>query len=231
LTSGSIWFQRDFLQELPGGFELDDNSPQQFLRHDNRDPSRLASTLFAFETSEQIAAGLAPSTYEINSVTFTARLEDLFGGGLLYEDSAPTAAGYLQAFQEGPINSQQAVELFGVGFRAGYEGFDLGTNPPATGAVFAESTSNYSGPDGSYVAFPTVRDAAGEYVDVSNNITGGFSATAPGNATAPFDAIPWAIGTARNAADTADLVAGDVVPNNSTFTFEMGSGIRTGVAS
>ncbi|MEQ8837110.1 MAG: DUF1559 domain-containing protein, partial [Lacipirellulaceae bacterium] len=61
----------------------------------------------------------------------------------------------------------------------------------------------------------------GDYRDVSNNITGGFSATAPGNTTAPFDATPWAIGTARNAADTADLVDGEEVPFDATFTFEI----------
>ena len=227
--SGSSPGTRPQASTFSGGLEVDPGT-QQFVPHgnqpslvsdDQRAPSRIASTLFAFQTSGLITAGFAPADYQINSVTFTARLEDLFGGGLLYEDTAPTASGYLQAFQDGSLNSQQAVELFGVGFRAGYQGFDLGPNPPAPGSALSESDVIYSASDSSYIAYPIASDVSGDYVDVSNNITGGFSDTAPGNTTTPFDAVPWAIGTARNAADTADLVAGEVIPNNSTFTFEL----------
>ncbi|HMO85000.1 MAG TPA: prepilin-type N-terminal cleavage/methylation domain-containing protein, partial [Lacipirellulaceae bacterium] len=67
-----------------------------------------------------------------------------------------------------------------------------------------------------YLAYPL---ASGEdstsYRDASNSVTGGYSATAPGNSTAPFDAQPWAIGVA------AGLAPGDPIPGGTTFSFSI----------
>ena len=50
---------------------------------------------------------------------------------------------------------------------------------------------------------------------MSNSVTGGHRATAPGNSTAPFTPIPWAIGT------NAALAPGNAIPDNTTFTFSL----------
>ncbi len=50
------------------------------------------------------------------------------------------------------------------------------------------------------------------YVDVSNSVTGGFSATSPSATTGPFDPQPWSIGQ-------ASLAEGSAIPENTTFTF------------
>jgi len=63
--------------------------------------------------------------------------------------------------------------------------------------------------------YPIATDASGEPVDVSNSLTGGYSATAPGNDTAPFDPTPWSVGT------VAGLSPGDVIPADTTFLFSI----------
>lgn len=196
-----------------GGFAIDSET-NQFLPRTASDPDRLGSALLAFETTDQIPADLSPSQYDIRSVTITARVDDGTTGDLLYETEPTSPPDYLADFNANNVDSQQAMELFGVGFREGYEGFALGTNQ--SGQRFSESTAPYSGTGASYVAFPVVGDsgAAGEYVDVSNNISGGFSETAIDNETAPFAVEPWAVGT-------ANLSIGETVPENTTFTFEV----------
>lgn len=175
-------------------------------------PSRLGSMLVAFETSEEVTPSLDPSRYAIQSASVTVRMQSGSTGALPYADQPITPAGLLAEALSGGVTAQQPMELFGVGFRGGYEGFALG--PEQTGTRFAESTSVYSSAAGGYIAYPVVGDGAGGYADVSNNLTGGFSATSPGGHTAPFDATPWAIGA-------SGLNAGDSVPNDTTFTFEI----------
>lgn len=196
-----------------GGFAVDSET-NQFLPRTASDPDRLGSALVAFETIDQIPAGLLPSQYDIRSVTITARVDDGTTGDLLYETAPTSPQNYLADFKANNLDSQQAMELFGVGFREGYEGFALGANQ--SGQRFSESTAPYSGAGASYVTFPIVDDSdtAGGYVDVSNNISGGFSETAADNVTAPFAAEPWAVGT-------ANLSIGATIPENTTFTFEV----------
>jgi prepilin-type N-terminal cleavage/methylation domain-containing protein len=81
----------------------------------------------------------------------------------------------------------------------------------------AFATFPYLPNDGGYVAYPMVGDSRRQatYVDVSNSVTGGFSATTPGNFSAPFEVTPWAIG--KNSALSID----GPIPPNTTFTFEL----------
>ena len=187
-----------------------DQEAEQFFPNDQQGPARLGSMMLAFETADHIQPGLEPSQYRISSVTVTARSPDGSTGSLLHSDQPITPAGFLADALGSGITEQQPMELFGVGFRDGYEGFDLGIQ--TEGTLFEESTSPYSASDGGYVAFPVIGDGSGGFQDVSNNITGGFSATAPAGETAPFTATPWAIGT-------ADLNQGQVVPLDTTFQF------------
>ncbi|QDT01372.1 DUF1559 domain-containing protein [Adhaeretor mobilis] len=220
--SGGSPATRAQASSFSGGFEVDSQTGM-FLHREADFPARQSAVLFAFETTEEVTAGLAPSAYQINSVTFTAKMQS---SGTLYSDTPATPTSYLANFQNSTLDSQQAVELFGVGFRAGYEGFDLGTSAGGSGQGgqrLEESNGQaiHSGPGNSYVAYPIVGDGSGGVIDVNSNITGGFSATAPGETTDPFEVMPWAVGTARNAADTADLLPGETIPDEATFSFEL----------
>lgn len=205
VTSGSRLLSPSF-----AGLELD-SVTEQFVANSQSSPARLGSTLVAFETIDQIPAGLEPSRYALSSATITARSQV---GGFLYENVARTQNELLNEALGAGITERQPIELFGVGFRDGYVGFDLGLAAP--GARFSESDPTYSG--SGYVAYPVIGDGAGSYQDVSNSYSGGFSETAIGNQTAPFDATPWAIGT-------APLNAGQTVNADATFTFDIDLGL------
>jgi hypothetical protein len=168
--------------------------------------------MIAFQTDDQVAPALDPSRYAVTSARVTVRFQSGSLGALPYSDAQLTPTSLLAEAQAGVISSQKPFELFGVGFRSGYVGFSLGPN--TTGTRFAESTPVNSGPGASYVAYPIVSDGAGGYADVANNLTGGFSATALENSTAPFAATPWATGTAA-------LAVGSPIPNDTTFTFDL----------
>jgi hypothetical protein len=170
-------------------------------------PSRLGSKLLAFETTNLVTPSLNASRYLVNTATVTVRLQT---GSMIYTDQAITPSELLAQAQSGGMTSQMPVELFGVGFRGAYQGFALGVNQ--TGTRFRESTSVYQ--SGAYVAYPIDVASDGSYRDVSNNITGGYSATAPGNSTTVFEAAPWAIGSTT-------LSPGQVIPNDTDFTFEI----------
>jgi hypothetical protein len=176
--------------------------------------TRLGMTLMAFETTEQIAPGLDPSRYSITSVKVTAwaRKTGPMASTLLYTDQPLTPATLLAEAQSGSISSQKPFELFGVGLRGGYEGFQLGG---ATGdLLFSEASEPYSGSGHTYVTYPIIGDGQGQYVDVSNSYTGGYSATAPSQTTSPFTATPWAIGK-TNAA------VGSVLTGNISYSFQL----------
>ena len=211
--NGSAAGTRPWGPSFTGGLDLDPET-SQFEPRTADEPARLGSALVAFETLDQVTPGLLPEQYQIQSVRVTARVDDGTTGSLLYETEPATPASYLADFQGSGVGAQQAFELFGVGFREDFEGFALGDNQ--TGMRFSEATFPHSGEGGSYVVYPTIGDDAnpGQYVDVSNNITGGFSETAPGNVTDPFFAQPWAIGA-------ADLSVGEAIPENTTFTFDV----------
>ena len=196
-----------------GGFSVDPQS-DEFVPRSASDPARLGSTLLAFETTDSIPAGLLPEQYLIQSVKVTARVDDGSSGDLYYETQPATPSQYLADFQGGGLDSQQAMELYGVGFRENYAGFALGVQQE--GLRFSEATFPYSGSDGGYVVYPTVGDETnpGSYTDVSNNITGGFSAAEQDGNTGPFATTPWAVGT-------ADLTVGEAIPEETTFEFQL----------
>lgn len=199
-----------------GGFALN-TEMNEFLPHSAASPSRLGMSLVAFDTSEQVTAGLPANQYQVNSISVTLTMQSGTGGTLLYDDTPDTRAEILGDFISGDYDSERPMELYGVGFRGGYTGYEFSeptAGPPLLDEAFA--TYPYLPGGGGYIAYPIVGDAdvAGNYVDVSNNLTGGFSATAPGNTTAPFDATPWAIGK-------TSLNPGDAIPNDTTFTFTL----------
>lgn len=196
-----------------GGFSVDANT-NQFEPRTASDTDRLGGAVIAFETLDQVTPGLLPEQYVIQSVKLTARVDDGTTDSVFYESDPATPAEYLADFLSGTTDAQQAFELFGVGFREEYVGFALGVDQ--TGMRFDETTAPYSGTDSSYIVYPTIGDEnnSGQLIDVSNNISGGFSATATNNVTGSFEAEPWAVGT-------ADLSIGSAIPENTTFTFDL----------
>ncbi|QDV74029.1 hypothetical protein K2D_22660 [Planctomycetes bacterium K2D] len=191
-----------------------DPETNQFVRGNATGASRLGMALMAFQTSDQIAPANDPTRYRIESVKVTAwaRRAPLSSGDLLYTDQPLSHIDLLTEAQSGNVSSQKPFELFGVGFRDGYEGFDLGN---ASGdLLYSEASEPYSGEGGSYIAYPIAGDGEGQYIDVSNSYTGGFSATSPTEQTDPFTAAPWAIG--KTAAAVGSVLAGNI-----NFTFEL----------
>ncbi len=179
------------------------------------DPSRLATSLMAFETSGSIEAGLEANRYRINSVSVTITSQSGTNGVLLYRNTPITPDELVAQATGAGITPELPIELFGVGFRSGVDGFALG--PDQTGNRFDESTSPFANGPASSV-FPVIGDGTGGLIDVSNNLTGGLSATSASGETDPFVASPWAIGA------TPGLQAGETVADNTTFTFDLDLG-------
>jgi prepilin-type N-terminal cleavage/methylation domain-containing protein/prepilin-type processing-associated H-X9-DG protein len=203
---------KELITTFIGGLEIEP-STQQLKPHTKSSPSRLGSTLVAFNTSDQVTAGLAPLQYLVTSVTFNLKLRGGVNGFLKYDDAPAFNEEIRQDVLNGTSNPQRPLELYGVGFRNGFTGFDFdGTSiPPQFSAAMHPYTA-----DG-YSVFPIVADEAhpGAYRDVANSITGGFSATEQSGLTAAFEALPWAVGA------VAGLSLGDTIPGNSLVSFQV----------
>lgn len=219
ITSGARMFGPTF------GSLFVDSGTNQFQPGSDQGPTRLGMTLVAFETNDQISTLNDPSRYEIESVAINAWATKTGEGPLYYSEQPYTPASLLADAQSGGLSSQQPVELFGVGFTSLYDGFDLGVNSGES--FFSEADEPYDGPTGPYAVYPVVGDGAGGYQDVSNNLTGGFSATAPGNSTGVFDAPAWAIGDGYsvNTSNIEDPGApyneGDLLPLITRYEFSL----------
>ncbi len=183
------------------------------------EPARGGTSYFAFNTSPQVTSGKLPASYKVHSVSFQVTMNDAGeeDATINYTTQPVTIAGLRDEISMGQITKQRPIELWGVGFRSGYTGWEFtGTGATLGPPLMDEKTHPYTASDGGYVIYPIadVAGSPGQYVDVSNNITGGFSATETDSYTEPFDAVPWAIGT-------LPLAEGDIVPARTTFTFNL----------
>jgi prepilin-type N-terminal cleavage/methylation domain-containing protein/prepilin-type processing-associated H-X9-DG protein len=202
-----------------GGFEFDESN--QFVPHGATSPARLGMSLLAFDTSAQVTEGLDPLQYQINSVTVTIQYYTGTFGSLQYEDQPVSRAAFLADLQNNVGSLQRPMELYGVGFRSGFTGFDFDGTTDST----KFNAINHPYGAGGYRVYPIVGDElqSGEYRDVANSITGGFSATEQSGSTAPFEVTPWAIGE-------TNLARGAVIPERTTFSFEIdleAAGVRS----
>jgi prepilin-type N-terminal cleavage/methylation domain-containing protein/prepilin-type processing-associated H-X9-DG protein len=224
-TSNADWFSytnavsagmRALAPSFTGGLEIDTQT-SWFKPRTAQDPARTGTALLAFDTSMHVEASHAPDRYAISSVTLTATWtnDGTANTALVYDDSPITHTDIFAEVSGGGITAQRPMELYGVGFRGGYTGYEFST-ATAGAPLLDELTHPFSASDGGYVAYPIIGDAslAGTYVDVSNSVTGGYSATEAAHSTVAFTPSPWAIGT-------TDLAPGTVIPNNTTFTFEL----------
>ncbi|WP_197526428.1 hypothetical protein [Botrimarina colliarenosi] len=205
-------FGGGFRAEAPtfGGLGFDSETAE-FGRGSQTGPTRLGSMLLAFETDDSITPLLDARRYAIQSVTVTVQLKASSGSALPYGSQPITPEALVAEAVGGGVTSQKPFELFGVGFRGGFDGFALG--PDQSGVRFSESTNAYASGVG-YVVYPAIGDDESHLVDVSNNLTGGFSATAPGNETDPFAATPWSIGD-------PGVAEGEAIADNTVVTFDV----------
>ncbi|MCC7084251.1 MAG: hypothetical protein IT427_04505 [Pirellulales bacterium] len=205
-TEAPSWFNTNLVVDpITGQFH-----PQP---GNDTDPARLGSVLFAFNSASRIMPGLAPSRYQITSATMTASCIFYGQQPALYENQPVTNEHVVAEFANNNVTWQKPVELYGVGLAGGYTGYEFGQGFTVGPPLLDEITHPYY-VGGHYNVLPIVGSSSipGAYVDVSNSVTGGFSATEPGNVTVPFTPTPWAIGT-------ANLPRGDPLPTISTFTF------------
>jgi prepilin-type N-terminal cleavage/methylation domain-containing protein/prepilin-type processing-associated H-X9-DG protein len=197
-----------------------DSATDDFFPRTAQQPARHGTSLIVFDTTAASAMGtpipadLPLGRYQVHSVTLTLTNESTTGSPILYDDTPDERAEILADVAANQYDSARPIELYGAGLRAGYVGYDF-TGAAGDLTLMRESAHPYSGPGGSYIAYPIEDgDAVGEYRDVSNSITGGFSSTEQDEFTEPFDPTPWAIGT-------APLSPGAVIPGETTFTFEL----------
>jgi hypothetical protein len=206
---------RQFASTFTGGLPLNEQRTA-FEPQDAAGPARVGLALVAFNTTTTatpITAGLTPNRYAVRSVTLTMSMERGGSGELKYRSTPISNAEVLADAIANSASTYRPVELYGVGFRSGYTGFGFG--PFAAGPpLFHEADSSY--PAGGYATYAIAGASTPccGVADVMNSLTGGFSATAPGNTTAPFDAVPWAIGT-------APLAEQATVPDGTAFTFSL----------
>jgi hypothetical protein len=201
---------RQFASTFTGGLPLNE-ARTAFEPQDGIGSARVGLALVAFNTASTatpITAGLTPNRYAVRSVTLTMSMERGGSGDLKYRSTPISNAELLADTIGGVATTYRPVELYGVGLRGGYTGFGFGP--------FAAGPPLFNEADSSYVTYPIAGASTPRcgVADVMNSLTGGFSATAPGNATAPFDAVPWAIGTAPLAEEA-------IIPDGTAFTFSL----------
>ena len=158
--------------------------------------------LVAFDTGSAVPAGLPPEFYRIRAASVTATV----GQDLLFRydpsyDGWRTYGTPTVPAAEADADAGRPVELHGTGFRNGF-----------SAATFSEtSPQGGNGSAGTRNAFPLGFDETGTARDVSSNVT------------AQFESAPWAVGS-------CDLAPGDLVPEGTVFTFDIGVSMP-GVAS
>jgi hypothetical protein len=195
---------------------LDEND--QFLPGSSRDPARRGMSFAAFKTADVIDTGLPKSYYHIKSVTVTFTMQESTSGNIFYDNTPDTNAELLADYVNNDIDTARPMELYGIGFNAGFTGFNFGSGDTGGGAKpFVETQYPFSpsGATGLLVTYPIAADESGAPLDVSNSLTGGYSATAEDNITAPFDPVPWSIGKVDG------LAPGDAIPEQTTFEFDL----------
>lgn len=197
-TPGTRLFAPSF-----GGFSLNEETNQLNPSF----ASRFGYTAFAFDTTEEIETGLSLDRYVVHSVTATLTAERGQGNPIIYNEQPLTKESALENVINGDFGAKVPIELMGVGFNGGYDGFDLGVAPTTQPWSEAEHVIQ----NGDYLLYPT--DAEGR--DSQNSLNGGHSYTEPSKQTDPFTHTPFAIGRVPGASD------GDQLPNDTTFEFDL----------
>ncbi len=153
---------------------------------DDRD----AQILLGFITPETIPVGLCAANYEIVEVTLHISISN---EGNVYD---PTTDAWQSYLADGSVQDDDAgrpMELYGVAFRGGFNGWTFGeTGPFPFGAVRRERN-----------AYPICFDGEMEPIDVSNNVLDEFQPQA------------FAVGV------TNEVPAGDSMPTETVLSFAL----------
>ncbi len=158
---------------------------------DNRD----GQMIVAFDTAAAIPAGLGADRYEVLSVRLV--LENAVDGTWTFDPTPDPWQSYLPPDDPQWIPDEdggEAIEVFGVGFRNGFDAASWQENTPfGVGDPLDPSIRT---------AFP-IDLVGGMAIDVSNSVR------------EQFDPAPWAVGEALGVA------AGDPVPYGAEVVFEI----------
>lgn len=142
-----------------------------------------------FDTTSIVAAGQGAANYQLTALTLTLTLSST---GTIYDPTSDSYTTYLPSSAD--TDAGRPIEVFGVGYRNG-----------ASAETWQENSSFGTAGKGTRSAFALGYNAAGEAIDVSNNVSEGF------------DATPWAVGAVAGAIPGAALDA-DILM---TFTFNL----------
>ncbi len=164
---------------------------------DNRD----AQVYFGFVLTNAIPAGLGADAYQVVRCTFEATMS---GGTTVYDPTLDPWTTYLdptQALHTADADPGRPMELYGAGWRGGWNAWTFGENGP-----FQSVPPNWRNKRNIYA----LGIHSNTLVDVSNSV----DPAGDGSGVGGFDPIPFAIGS-------APLSPGDPIPLPTTFTFDL----------
>ena len=188
------------------------NGAPTFFQGTGTEPTRRGSVLVAANTSTMVPL-VDASRYQINSLKIKVTLLGSlilpeFGLTLAYDGTLDESSAVVGGTDS---DDGHPVEMYGVGFQNEITTFGFGATPPANS--FALGQQRWVGSDPySYYAI----DANGR--DAENSLVGGYSATEPSQATAPFTPTPLAVGKVYDSGG-AELAPGSMLATGNVFEF------------
>ncbi|TWT37322.1 hypothetical protein KOR34_22700 [Posidoniimonas corsicana] len=209
----------------------DTNEPV-FYPGNGLDPSRRGSFLIVADTSESIPLGLPLDRYQIDSLRVTTTLlgnliSEAAGRVLPYDNTLDDAES-LTVGQD--ADAGHPIEMYGLGLQGDFDAVNFDGSPTQNEfrlgsprwRQYREGEEGYDPQldpaDQSFAPYQFFGvDTQGR--DVENSVNGGYSATAPENATARFTPDPFAIGKVYDA-QGGEFVPGDLLDVGDQFVFE-----------
>jgi len=189
-----------------------------FASFDSRFDTRDAEFLLGWQTASVIPTNAVPSRYLLRRVRLNLTVgRDLVNSvtgervTFLYDPTFDSYRTHLPPSDPDHQNDDDAgrpVEVFGVGFRNGFDAVQYSEESPF-GAVGPFTSDNIS--IGTRNAFAAVFDSKAQLIDIANHV-GQLNRTWT---QPPFEARPWAVG------QTVGVASGESVPLGSTFTFDL----------
>lgn len=189
-----------------------------FASFDPRFDTRDAEFLLGWQTQSVIPTNAAPSRYLLKRVRLNLTVgRELVNNAtgervtFLYDpsfDSYKTHLAPQDPSYQPDEDAGRPVEIFGVGFRNGFDAVGYTEDSPF-GVVGAFTSNTIS--VGTRNSFAAVFDPKGELIDIANHVGQANAAWTQ----APFEAKPWAVG------QTDGVNSGQSVPLGSTFRFDL----------
>lgn len=180
-----------------------------FASFDSRFDTRDAEFLLGWDTATVVPTGASPARYVLRRARLL--LPVAADRTFLYDPTYDPIRTYFPTNDPARLPDADAgrpVEVFGVGFRGGFNSATyLESSPFGPVGAFTSNTISI----GTRNAFAAQFDTNGVLVDVANHV-GQLNLNWT---NAPFEAAAWAIGTTTNAAP------GEFVPIDSVFTFDL----------